>query len=75
MKGARILLEIFKKAFDKFDVPIVLVGVLLFLQFDFGNLSTFDKIYIATFAFWTVTKIIAVYIVWNNERDKKNSRE
>jgi len=62
------LLEIFKKAFDKFDGLIILAAVLLFSQFDFGNLSTLDKIYTASFAFWAATKLIRLYIVYKNEQ-------
>ena len=40
----------------------------LFLHFDYGNLSLLDKIYIASFAFWSVTKIIRLYIVYKNEK-------
>jgi len=68
------LLDILKKAFDKFDGLIIVAAVFLFVHFDYGNLSTLDKIYIASFAFWTVTKFIRLYIVWRNEQDK-NSRE
>ncbi len=64
--------EIFKKAFDKFDAFIILAAVFLFVHFDYGNLSTLDKIYIASFAFWTVTKFIRLYIVWRNERDRNS---
>jgi len=69
------LLNILKKAFDKFDGLIILAAVFLFVHFDYGNLSTLDKIYIASFAFWTVTKLIRLYIVCRNERGKNNSRE
>lgn len=62
------MLEVFKKAFDKFDGLIILAAVLLFSQFDFGNLSTLDKIYTASFAFWAVTKLIRLYIVYKNEQ-------
>ena len=65
------MLEILKKAFDKFDGLIILAAVFLFVHFDYDNLSTMDKIYIASFAFWTVTKFIRLYIVYTNERDKK----
>ena len=68
------MLDILKKAFDKFDGLIILAAVFLFVHFDFANLSTLDKIYIASFAFWTVTKLIRLYIVWRNERGN-NSRE
>ena len=68
------MLDILKKAFDKFDGLIIVAAVFLFVHFDYGNLSTLDKIYIASFAFWTVTKFIRLYIVWRNEQDK-NSRE
>ena len=62
------MLEILKKAFDKFDALIVLAAVFLFLHFDYGNLSMLDKIYIASFGFWTVTKLIRLYIVYSNEK-------
>lgn len=62
------MLEILKKAFDKFDGLIILAAILLFSHFDYDNLSTFDKIYIASFAFWTITKLIRLYIVYSNER-------
>lgn len=68
------MLDILKKAFDKFDGLIILAAMFLFVHFDFANLSTLDKIYIASFAFWTVTKLIRLYIVWRNERGN-NSRE
>ena len=62
------MLEIFKKAFDKFDALIILAAVFLFLHFDYENLSMLDKIYIASFAFWSVTKCIRLYIVYTNEK-------
>lgn len=62
------MIEIFKKAFDKFDGLIILAAILLFSHFDYDNLSTLDKIYIASFAFWTVTKLIRLYIVYRNEK-------
>ena len=60
-------MELLKKAFDKFDV-IILAAVFLFLHFDYGNLSLLDKIYIASFAFWSVTKIIRLYIIYKKEK-------
>ena len=62
------MIEIFKKAFDKFDGLIILAAIFLFSHFDYDNLSTLDKIYIASFAFWTVTKLIRLYIVYRNEK-------
>ena len=62
------MLEILKKAFDKFDVLIILAAIFLFVHFDYGNLSMLDKIYIASFTFWTVTKLIRLYIVYRNEK-------
>ena len=62
------MLEIIKKTFDKFDVLIILAAVFLFVHFDYDNLSLLDKIYIASFAFWTVTKLIRMYIIYNNEK-------
>ena len=62
------MLELLKKTFDKFDTLIILAAVFLFLHFDYANLSLIDKIYIASFAFWAVTKIIRLYIVWRNEQ-------
>lgn len=67
--------EILKKAFDKFDGLIILAAILLFMHFDYENLSTIDKIYIASFAFWTVAKLIRLYIVYTNERDKDKKQE
>ena len=66
------MIEVFKKAFDKFDGLIILAAVFLFIHFDYANLSTLDKVYIASFAFWTVTKFIRLYIVYQSEgqRDK-----
>ena len=63
--------DFLKKAFDKFDVLIILAAVILFGNFDYENLSPFDKIYIASFAAWGVMKIIRVYILYKNETDKK----
>ena len=62
------MVEILKKAFDKFDALIILAAIFLFLHFDYANLSLIDKIYIASFAFWTVTKAIRVYILYKNEQ-------
>ena len=62
------MMELLKKAFDKFDALIILAAVFLFLHFDYGNLSLLDKIYIASFAFWTVTKFIRLYIIYKNEK-------
>ena len=62
------MLEILKKAFDKFDGLIILAAVFLFAHFDYENLSLIDKAYMASFAFWTVTKLIRLYIVYKNER-------
>jgi len=62
------LLEILKKAFDKFDALIILAAVFLFIHFDYDNLSLLDKIYIASFAFWSVTKLIRLYIIYNNDK-------
>ena len=63
-----IMIEIFKKAFDKFDGLIILAAIFLFANFNYDNLSMLDKIYMASFAFWTVTKLIRLYIVYKNER-------
>ena len=63
------MLELLKKAFDKFDALIILAAIFLFIHFDYDNLSLLDKIYIASFAFWTVTKLIRLYILYN--KDKK----
>ena len=62
------MIEILKKAFDKFDALIVLAAIFLFIHFDYDNLSMLDKIYMASFAFWTVTKLIRLYIVYKNEK-------
>ncbi len=62
------MLELLKKAFDKFDALIILAAVFLFVHFDYDNLSLLDKIYIASFAFWSVTKIIRLYIIYNNDK-------
>ena len=62
------MMELLKKAFDKFDALIILAAVFLFLHFDYSNLSTLDKIYIASFAFWTVTKCIRLYILYKNDK-------
>ena len=62
------MLDSLKKAFDKFDGLIILAAIFLFWLFDYGNLSTMDKIYIASFAFWSVTKIIRLYIIYKNEQ-------
>ena len=62
------MLELLKKAFDKFDALIILAAVFLFLHFDYGNLSLLDKIYMASFAFWTVTKCIRLYILYKNDK-------
>lgn len=67
------MLDVLKKAFDKFDGFIILAAIFLFSNFDYSNLSTLDKVYIASFAFWTVTKFIRLYIVYRNERD--NNRD
>lgn len=67
------MLTILKKAFDKFDGLIILAAVILLSHFDFDNLSLLDKAYMASFAFWTVTKFIRLYILYTNERDKNNS--
>ena len=69
------MLDLLKKAFDKFDALIILAAVFLFVHFDYDNLSLMDKVYIASFAFWTVTKIIRLYIVRRNERDQNTSRK
>ena len=62
------MIEILKKAFDKFDALIILAAIFLFIHFDYGNLSLLDKIYIASFAFWSVTKLIRLYIIYKNEQ-------
>lgn len=62
------MLKILKKAFDKFDGLIILAAILLFSHFDYDNLSMLDKIYSASFAFWAVTKLIRLYIVYKNEQ-------
>ena len=62
------MIEILKKAFDKFDALIILAAIFLFIHFDYDNLSMLDKIYMASFAFWTVTKLIRLYIVYKNEK-------
>lgn len=63
--------EFLKKAFDKFDILIIVAAVFLFTHFDYENLSTLDKLYIASFAAWGVMKLIRIYILYNNESDKK----
>ena len=60
--------EILRKAFDKFDGLIILAAIFLFVHFDYDNLSLLDKIYMASFAFWTITKFIRLYIVYKNEQ-------
>ncbi|MBR2773380.1 MAG: hypothetical protein IKD73_00115 [Selenomonadaceae bacterium] len=62
------MLEIIKKTFDKFDCLIILAAIFLFSHFDYDNLSTLDKIYTASFAFWAVTKLIRMYIIYKNEQ-------
>ena len=62
------MLEIIKKAFDKFDGLIILAAILLFSHFDFDNLTMLDKIYTASFAFWAVMKLIRLYIIYRNEK-------
>ena len=62
------MLKIFKKAFDKFDGLIILAAVFLFGHFNYDDLSLLDKIYIASFAFWGITKLIRFYIVYKNEK-------
>jgi len=62
------LAEILRKAFDKMDGLIILAAIFLFVHFDYDNLSLLDKIYMASFAFWTVTKLIRLYIVYKNEQ-------
>ncbi|MBR7024443.1 MAG: hypothetical protein IKI08_00325 [Selenomonadaceae bacterium] len=62
------MIEILKKAFDKFDALIILAAIFLFIHFDYDNLSMLDKIYMASFAFWTVTKLIRLYIIYKNEK-------
>ena len=62
------MIKILKKAFDKFDTLIILAAIFLFIHFDYDNLSMLDKIYMASFAFWTVTKLIRLYIVYKNEK-------
>ncbi|MBR4641119.1 MAG: hypothetical protein IKO74_00145 [Selenomonadaceae bacterium] len=62
------MIDILKKAFDKFDALIILAAIFLFIHFDYDNLSMLDKIYMASFAFWTVTKLIRLYIIYKNEK-------
>ncbi len=62
------MIEILRKAFDKFDGLIILAAIFLFVHFDYDNLSLLDKIYMASFGFWTVTKLIRLYIVYRNEK-------
>ncbi|MCR5834379.1 MAG: hypothetical protein K6G55_07015 [Selenomonadaceae bacterium] len=62
------MLEILKKAFDKFDILILIAALLLFKSFDYDNLNTMDKIYMGSFTFWAITKLIRLYIVYNNEK-------
>jgi len=62
------LLEILKKTFDKFDGLIILAAIFLFSHFDYDNLSTLDKIYIASFVAWAVMKGIRVYITYKKEK-------
>lgn len=62
------MLKMLRKAFDKFDLLIVLAAILLFSHFDYDNLSMLDKIYSVSFAFWAVTKLIQLYIVYKNEK-------
>lgn len=69
------MLEILKQAFDKFDGLIILAAVILFAHFDYDNLSMIDKVYIAAFTFWTVTKFIRLYIVYSSAREKNNSKK
>ena len=69
------MLNILKQAFDKFDGLIILAAVILFTHMNYDNLSMIDKAYIAAFTFWTVTKFIRLYIVYNTNRDKNNSKK
>ena len=62
------MLKILKKAFDKFDVFIILAAIWLFGNFDYDNLTVFDKIYIAAFGLWLVMRLIRLYIIYNDER-------
>ena len=63
------MIELLKKTFDKFDGLIILAAVFLFTHFDYDNLSTLDKIYIASFAAWGVTKLIRLYIIYKKEKE------
>ena len=62
--------EILRKSFDISDGLIILAAIFLFVHFDYDNLSLLDKIYMGSFAFWTITKFIRIYIVWRNEQQK-----
>jgi len=45
-----------------------LAAIFLFSHFDYDNLSTLDKIYIASFVAWAVMKGIRVYITYKKEK-------
>lgn len=62
------MIAILKKAFDKIDGLIILAAIFLFVHFDYSNLSMLDKIYIASFSLWTVTRLIRLYIIYKNEQ-------
>ena len=70
-KEAGLLLEILKKAFDKFDGVIILAAVFLFAHFDYENLTFIDKAYIGSFVLWALLKLVRIYILFQNERDNK----
>lgn len=51
-----------KKAIQPMDVLIAIAAVYIFYATDFDNMSTFDMIFIITFAVWLVLTLIRCVI-------------
>ena len=64
------MLKIIKDSLKLFDYFILLAAAIMFSNFDYGNLSIVDKIYIVSFVIWIVLLAVRIYIINQGGRNK-----
>ncbi len=64
------MLEVLKKSIGILDALILGVAAFMFLNLDYENLSTSDKIYIAGFGLWVIMLCVRIFIIYKNSEEK-----
>lgn len=65
----KILFEVLKKAVSVVDVIIIVAATFLLSHYDFGNLTTANKIFLGAFVLWVLMLFIRIYIVYKDFKD------